>query len=472
MWWRKNSRSLIVLGELGQLNYYREVAARLQRANLEVGFCCDRDDPGVADAIRAVAESLGAPFFHHGGDREAGVLDPRHRRLVNRRLRAYDFRKSRHAALPRPTLKVFLEYHAYRIQEARRVLQEFRPRSVVTGEDGIAANVWMIRAARCRFFTKVITLPYGLGESSCLVWKGIKEKHAAGELITTDTPEGAYVKKHYPHWVKQTEYGECMYLPPLYIVALEELGIRLRDPWCLQGGQSQAILIANETMRRRYLAEGVPDRSICMTGSIYTDVLFDSFAADPQAGRAFAAGSPIDAGRRRVLVCVPPSESSKWGDGAQFSSLSDYVGRIRDLLSDAQVDVVWSLHPRILPADKAAILALGIVPSDEFVVSLIPRCDILIACNSSVPRWAFAARKVVVNYDLYQFGVNDFPEVPAYRYTCDFAEFTDILHDLIQSPDAYRRLVRSSQEASLDMGEVDGRSALRIAAYLTGRRAA
>jgi len=467
MFFRRNRKVLIVVGQFGQLNYYREVAARLSRSGCDVGFCCDRDDAeGVDDAVRSAAESIGVPYFKHGGEREAGKLDDWHRERARRLLVRFLADPARRDVLSDTAYEAFINYHLYRLQEARRILQTFRPRALVTADDGIAANLWMIKAAAEKW-VRIVAVPYGIGDSSGLVWKGIAEKHGCGEAITTETPAGAYVLRKWPKWVKQTQYGNVMYFPPEFIAALEDLGIKLRDPWCFQGGQSNAVMAESPAMHAHYLAEGVPKRKIHRSGSIYTDVLHDGFAGFPAARTAFERCARIEDDRFRVLVCIPPSDHSNWGRQAEFGSVAEYVAALAEFLRGLPgVQVTWSLHPGLLPADRDAVLATGIVPSGDFVVSQIPRHDVLVASNSSVARWAIAARKIVLNYDLYRFGINDFPNVPSYVYTDRFSEFRGSLQRFFSAPEAYRAVVQDSLDDATAMGEVDGQAAIRIARFL------
>jgi hypothetical protein len=273
--------------------------------------------------------------------------------------------------------------------------------------------------------------------------------------------------------VKKTQFGSVMYFPPEFIAALEDLKIKLRDPWCFQGGQGGAVAAESRAMHEHYLAEGVPSRKIRRTGSIYTDVLHDEFAASPPARLAFERRSRIDPKRLRVLVCVPPSDHSGWGGRAEFGSVAEYVAALKRFLDGLPgAQATWSLHPRMLTEDRDAVLATGITPSAEFVVGQIPRHDVLIASNSSVARWAIASRKIVLNYDLYRFGMNDHPNVPSYVYTDRFDELCGELRRFGSDDAAYGAVVQNALSDATAMGEVDGRSATRIAEVLGIRRAA
>lgn len=460
-------RVLIVLGETGQLRYYKEVAAGLLQEGLRPAFCCDRDDPGVRDAIRVAAVGLLIEFYMHAGDREPGELDDRGLRSSEEAGESLRRRLGGERALESTSPAAFLRYHAYRLQEAYRICRDAAPDVITVGEDGIASNMWMITAAK-HLGIKVVVLPFGIADSSWLVVKGVEEKARHGELLTTAlVPGGEIIEKHYPQWVKGTKHGRAILLPPGFIIALEALGIRIPDPWCLQGGVSDAIFIEGEHMRARYIREGVSKRKIFVTGSVYCDVLHRSIVASPELRLAYERQAPIDPKKFRVLFCVPPSDHLGWGERAAFASVAALVQALGEFFAElGLVDVSYSLHPRILPEDRRAVEAMGAHSRPEFVVQLIPEHDLLVCCGSSIARWAIAARKLVFNYDMYRFGRNDFPGVASYIHTEDFGQMKAEIEAVLSNPALFTHRVGTAAQHARDMGPIDGKSAFRIAERL------
>jgi hypothetical protein len=240
-------------------------------------------------------------------------------------------------------------YHFFRLHDAERILKDYQPDVILLGEDGIAIDLWAIIAAR-RLGIKVAVLPYGMGDSSSLIWKGVEQKAREGDLITVDSPGGRFVKKRYPKWVKATAHGEVMMLPPAYIIALEEIGVRLRDPWCFQGGDADILLIEGEVARKHYLSEGVPGAKLRSVGSIYCDVLYDAMQLSPDSVSAFDRFGTLSDRELKVLFCVPPSESSSWTARSDFPSHAAFVIAFDEYMRTLpNVSVCYSFHPRMLP---------------------------------------------------------------------------------------------------------------------------
>ena len=469
-------RILILCGETGQLNYYKEVAERMQRYGFSVCFCCDRDDDGVAQRVSDVATSLNASFFIHKGDR--GPVDntaqntnnffsrilKRIHYLINKKSFALGVPKD--TGIPDAALSEMVKYHTFRIEDAQRVIDESGATVIVTGEDGIASDYWLLHVAKQRGLI-IATLPYGMADSSSLVYKGVEEKAEDGSLYNTDSAGGSYIKTNHPQWIRGTHFGNSIYLPPSFIIAMEYCGITFRDPWCFQGGNSDIILSEGQAMQARYLQEGVPEKKIVVTGSIYGDVVSDAFERDPAAQIAFANCTKISRNKVKILVCVPPSETTSWAQKSEFSSVANYISRLcDDLKRFNNVQLSFSLHPRIITDDVKKLEKNGIYNTPGFVVDLIPSYDVLLVNGSSTARWALAARKVCIDYDLFQFGLDEFPNIASYLATSSYSETLEEIKLLATEKSRFEQLISDSLEELIGFGPLDGNSFVRICRQL------
>ena len=419
---------LIMVGETGQLTFYDEVGQRLSRMGFEISLCCDRDDPGVADAVNKVATRHNFGFFVLRENFSSEILtanipvcdpstaslkptvlpgqatekDLNEAHIVVKKIKRYAtklfhyFLRSSGAKIESQQLQHEVNYHrAYhrvRKLESEQLLVERDINILILGEDGIGSNLWAISAAK-HLGIRVVVIPYGMAYSNFLVQKGLMQKQAEDDLITVDALGGGVVKKNFPNWIKDTNFGEVLYFRPPYIIALEKEGIKLRDPWCFQGGEADIILSEGPEMSDRYILEGVPKDKLTITGSIYSDILFDHINADKKLADAFNENTVISKGELKVLVCVPPSESVFWSQNAQFSKLSEFYSlfsqKIKNYIS---VDVTYTFHPRLPKEIRQELIDIGIYPSELPVFNLIANNDLVIMHNSSLCRWAIQAK--------------------------------------------------------------------------------
>lgn len=234
-------------------------------------------------------------------------------------------------------------------------------------------------------------------------------------------------------------------------------------PWCLQGGIADIILLESEVMYQRYLSEGIKNEKMKLTGSIYCDVMNDVITNDKAIKQAFEHYQRIDEHQLKILVCIPPSDHDGWKDKCDYKSVADFIAVLLNLFNQYKnIEVVYSLHPRMKESDRKEILSLGIAEQPNFPLYEIPKCDILLACGTSLARWALAARKIVVNFDLYKFGTNDFPHIPAHIQTTEIEELNRLIQKFSENPNCFRELLLNSKSELNKMGTINGQATLSI----------
>ncbi|WP_367606902.1 hypothetical protein [Legionella sp. W05-934-2] len=461
---------LIVTGELGQLRYYEEVALRLKKEDIQVGFCCDRDDEGVAESIKNVAQKHGMQFFHHRENNptkhKKSILTSIQMYIHSMNLYRKFAKKLSDANISKIHYQLFRKIHFTRLLAANIIIKSYNPDVIMIGEDGIASDFWLINAAK-RMKKIVAVLPYGIGDSTSLVYKGVEERYHRNELLTTSQPLVQVVKELFPKWIKETKYGEVLYLPPEYVLALEDLKINILDPWCMHGGIADVLMAENKAMQTRYLSEGIDSSKIRVTGSVYCDILFESMEKNLQALNAYKNLCKLKSDKLKVLFCIPPSDHTGWSHKCTFKSVGEFVTAfVNSFENNKQIEIICSLHPRMLKTDRDNIKQIDAEISDDFPLYLIPHCDVIICCGSSLARWALTARKLVINFDLYNFGVNDFPETPSYVQTNQFNELIEFINRAFSDNTWFESLLFQTKAFYGNFGKVDGKSVKRISQTL------
>lgn len=459
-------KGLIVTGELGQLRYYEEVAKRFKSLGCKIGFCCDRDDPGVANEILQVATKYGMDFFHHretGDTISPGLIESLFLKM-NEKLFLNKLNKSNafESGVSKLKLELFRNIHLMRLLSAKKILKKFKPDVIIIGEDGFAADYWMITIAK-KLNIPVVVLPYGLADSSYLIHKGVEERYQSGELLTTEDPVVQVVKYLYPKWIKNTRHGEVVYLPPEYILALESLNINIPDPWCLQGGIANVLLLESDSMYKRYLDEGISSNKMKIVGSVYCDVMHDVIINNKAIENAYNNYTRINNVKLNVLVCIPPSDHAGWQHNCSYESVSVFIVELKKFFEQyPDINVIYSFHPRIMEADRQQLLSLGIDDYPKFPLYAIPECDILFTCGSSLARWGLAARKLVINFDLYRFGVNDYPGIPAHLYLDQMSQLEELISKIFSDQAWYKHTLIESKRDLECMGTINGKAILSI----------
>jgi hypothetical protein len=352
-----------------------------------------------------------------------------------------------------------------RLAAARSLLRTLNPGAIVSCDDGIAAALPVHAAARQEGLP-VVVVPYGYGVRRDLEI-ALDAKAALGALATADGPWGEVIRARAPQWIKRGPHEGAMMHLGSYILAAESLGITLRDAWIIHGGYADRLCVESEQMQRVYLEEGVPPRKLALTGTPYCDVMVRALERDPAARAALRQPRTIECGRTRILVSWPPSYH---GDRAAFSEFASYremslatlgwLGRLPNCT------VTVSLHPATLAEDRQALIDIGVQLTDAYVIELIPLSDLFITYFSSTIRWAVAAGKPVINFDLYKLGLAVYDAAPGVLTVSTLAGFQREVTSLTTSDAAFAEVAARQIAVAPQWGVLDGLNTARVAAEI------
>jgi hypothetical protein len=463
----------------------RMVAEYLLRSGRCVIYLFDSPDNPVIETVRQEAAAMGIDVHAIADTVGASWTEPVLRGHPRPDAARKMDRLARLAQAPRPSSSVgsllvrllwrsdlmLLRRHreqlGARLAAAVAWLRKVEAAAVVVSEDGIAAPLPILTAAR-HLGVAVIDVPYGYGvrRDLELALQAKAQRHA---LITLRGLCGAIVRWLAPQWIKQGEFAGAIMYPAPYIVAAESLGMTLRDAWIVHGGYSDRLCAESAQMRDLYLSEGVPAEKLILTGTPYCDTLLSGLALMPEAAGALRQPRKIRGGRTRILVAWPPSYHDERGGRSEFATYREMSVAILGWLASLDAcDVTVSLHPATLDVDRAAVEATGVTLTQSYVIELIAAHDIFITYFSSTIRWAIAAGKPVVNYDAYKLGLDVYRAAPGVFTVDAFSELQRLVLELSGSDDAFRKAAGRQIEVAEYWGTLDGSSTARVAETICG----
>ena len=362
-------------------------------------------------------------------------------------------------------IRAFTDLIFGRLAAARAILKQIKPSAIVVAEDGIAGPMVLIAAAR-ELGIPIVDLPYGHGTERDLE-VSLERKQADNELQYPEGPEGAAITQHAPEWIKRGPFEGVLLFPSDYIVVLESAGVHFRHCWSVHGGLADRLMVESPRMLALYREEGIPEDKLALVGSVYGDFLLDSIAGDAAARAAFRQPQKIASAPTRILVSWPPSYHSERAEHSEFPSYADMTRSFFEwvrTLPDVQLTV--SLHPAVSADDRAMIAGLGVVTTDDYILSLIPRHDIYVTYFSSTIRWAIASGKPVINYDAYKIGLPIYEAAPAVVTTTEMNEAKRVLGELVASDQAFAKLASQQVAVAPEWGILDARAMPRILAEI------
>lgn len=356
---------------------------------------------------------------------------------------------------------------ASQLAAARRLFASLQPAAIVAGEDGISAPLAIHAAAR-HAGMRVVVVPYGYGVRRDLE-TALDAKKARGELITATGRWARLLRSLAAHWIKDGAHAGALMYEEDYVVAAESLGLTLRDPWIIHGGYAERLCVESEQMLEVYRSEGIPESRLVLTGTPYCDVMLKAVDSNAPARTALRQPHRIAPGVTRVLVSWPPSYHQDRGHHSEFPTYREMSITVLGWLSALpSCEVTVSLHPATLAEDRTALVDNGVRLSDDYVIELIPQHDVFVTYFSSTIRWAVAAGKPVVNFDLYQLAMAVYDAAPGVITVGSFAEFQREMTRLTTSDEAFAEVAGRQISVAPRWGTLDGLNTARVAAVIQG----
>ncbi len=445
---------------LSELPLAAELARRYAAVGEAIALCSETAAPEAEAAIRDAAGRLSARYYCM----ETVAADQARRRRASS-VRAITGLARRAVSRviksgPPPVEQPFLEEFSAQHDAATFILRDSGADVVVVGQDGMSGNAPLIGAAS-DLGVPVVDCPYGFGTSRDFD-DYIEEKAGEGSLHRADGPLGERVKREYPQWVRQSKFGDVLMYAPEYILAREQFGLSLPLPWTIHGGSADLLAAESPRMYRHYVDEGIAADKVRLTGTVYCDVMADTLAGQPAAMAAYTHAKKIRAGSTTVLVSLPPSLHGIRGRYSEFDTYGDACRAIVEMIRrKPNVSAIVSLHPNTPPEQRAMVQQFGLTVANDWIVSLLPACDVLFTTFSSTIRWAIACGKPVLNYNMYSYNNHDYDEVEGV-YTLPRLSDIDARLDLLLDDGHYGAAAARQKAAGADWGMMDGRNFERI----------
>lgn len=339
------------------------------------------------------------------------------------------------------------------------------PCALVVSEDGVSISQFVLNAAK-RMGIPIVDVPYGNATRQDFDID-IERKVSEGNSIKPEGLKGWLLRKIAPQWLKTGKHAGQLMFPQSFILKQELLGISIRDPWIVHGGASDRLCAENALALQQYLEEGVPPEKIALTGSPYSDRMLEGLAEDSPASSAFLKSAYIVSGRPRILVSWPPSYHSIFPGKNEFLTYEEMTVNILAFINTLKdCDVTVSVHPAADAKVHELLNGVGITTSVDDVIKLLPCNDIFITYFSSSIRWALGAGKVVLNYDAYRIGLDNYSTAPGFWTTAESAELKAKLAELVTNEAEFARLAGAQAADAPNWGFLDGKCNERILAEI------
>lgn len=346
-----------------------------------------------------------------------------------------------------------------------RAIEQWAITAVVVPED-IVGPVWpvLVAAAHSRG-VPVIVCPYTLANQQEAV-QSLKSEPA---FQASANPIAIHL---HPEWRFKDGDVDLVRLPSEHILAHHELGITPPDPWMMNSGYADRILVDSAASFDYFRAAGIPADRMRVAGSVSLDRMHrlrldrDSQLETLRAQLGLAGAKPL------LLISGCPDQLSAKVPFCEFANMDEvarYVGESVAELS-GHYHLVVRPHPNFT-AFAERLAPFGIVQSLAPTASLVPLADLFIAFASATIRWSMACGIPAVNYDVFHYGYGDFITARGVATVDGSGEFRAFVRSLTPGSPNVTALAERARADSARWGVMDGKGLERIEAEILSAQA-
>jgi hypothetical protein len=357
-----------------------------------------------------------------------------------------------------PRFALTLAMYRRRILAFRRTMLERRPDVVVLAEDNVGHATGIFTRVAREFGCPVVVVPYTVADA-----REPAESFFNEPEHQVDTWRRRRTVRRYPHW-QYVHLGRPLLRLPWYdIVAQEWFGIAPRQPWALNSGSADAILVESTERVDYYRTAGLAEEPLLAVGSAFDDsmarLLADQRAARGELDRAHA----LDPAKPLVICALPPDQLPG-RPHPQFGTFAELVRAwLRPWTEQQAFNVVVRLHPRLRREEFAFVeTELGLPISERPTSDLVAACDLYVASASATIRWAAACGKPTINYDVFGYRYDDFSRAGGVVHATTQDEYEHLANRAGRDRPFFADLRRRAAQCRARWGRLDGRGTERI----------
>ena len=360
-----------------------------------------------------------------------------------------------------PNLPGVMYFYSRRLRHFRRIAKNTGADLIVLAEDNVGhATGVFTRVARERGIP-VFTLPYSIANAKEFAESYFNEP----EHQMTRWPN-RLVRRCFSRWTYKHRGKVLTRLPPWYCIGQELLRIAPPNPWAFNSGYSDTIIVESPRTVDYYRRAGVTNQAIEPIGAMFDDELAECLVGATSRREALYRRLDLPAGRPMLLTALPPNQLLN-RKNCCFTEFNELIRAwLVPLVEQSHFNVVVRLHPRTNRASMQWIEDdLGLKICEDNTASMVPLCDLYLACVSATIRWAVVCGKPVINYDVYDYQYDDYDDAPGVLTTNDYQTYVDLVRRTATDRPWFEELRRRQEADCQRWGTLDGNSAARIVAF-------
>jgi hypothetical protein len=337
-----------------------------------------------------------------------------------------------------------------------RAIAELKIDAVVIPED-IVGPVWpvLINASHAAGIPALVC-PYTLANQSEAI-QSLKAEPAFQASVN------AIAHHLHPEWRYRNGDVDIVRLPAEHILAHAELGITPPDPWMMNSGFSDQILVDSQASFDYFRDGGIPPQQMSVVGSVSLDRMARLRRDRAQHLSTLASDLGLRGSKPLLLISGCPDQLSAKVPYCEFTTMDALAQSIGAAVQPLAADyhLVVRPHPNF-EAFAAMLEPFGVIRATAPTASLVPLADLFVAFASATIRWAIACGVPTINYDVFNYGYGDFTGANGVAAVNTSDAFARLIQSLTPGSPALAALRDHAARDSARWGVMDGRGLERI----------
>ena len=266
-----------------------------------------------------------------------------------------------------------------------------------------------------------------------------------------------------PKWVFKYKDKQLLFFPLLEILAMEIVGLAPKQPWIYNGLDLSKIILDNDFLKEYYLKEDIDKDKIAVLGTLYMDICHKKMINKTYYIEEITHFLNFETVKPIVLCAMPPDFYPNPNYDGYDKMITEWVKMFNQ---QDKHNIILSLHPRStyenfkhFENDKIRIFRGNIV-------EVMPLCDIFVASISATIRMAIACKKIVLNYDVFQWNYTEYQAVDTVITVDNSIDFAEKFTLLTSNKVYLDENIEKYQKYKDFFGKIDGKSGERIITLL------
>lgn len=323
--------------------------------------------------------------------------------------------------------------------------------------EDIVGDIWPVAIAAAHGAdVPALVLPYTLANREEAI------QSLKGEAAF-QTQNNELAARLYPRWRYQQEDIDLVRLPAGHIFAHETLGIAPPDPWMMNSGYADKILVDSDASLQYFSAGGIPTEQMAIVGSTSQDRMFALRQQRAVELNKVRKALGLTGTKPMLLLSGCPNQLSASVPFCEFQNMeevAEFIGKNLVTLAP-HYHLVVRPHPNFM-AFGEMLQPYGIRSTSLPTASLVPLSDVFIAFASATLRWAIACGIPSINYDVFHYCYSDFDTAKGVRTVTATTQFRNAMQYLVPGSAELAALASNAERDSALWSLMDGGSVFRI----------